>query len=202
MTYSPGEEPYEPRPQPQQPHGYSTQQPPSYYPPEGYPPEDGYPPPPHAAPPPRRRHTAVVVGLVLLAMIVAGGGAATAVVLTSQGIGPLASDEKKIEVAIRDFYRTLDADGADAAMAKSCRQDRAEYAELPDDERAAIGSTTFSAHVDTIEDITVSGDRATAQVRGTLDVSMSGDQLDGADTTTEQLRKEDGDWKVCTANTP
>ncbi|GAB2702172.1 nuclear transport factor 2 family protein [Nocardia thraciensis] len=199
MTYPPGEEPYEPRPQPQQSHGYSEQQPPSYYPPEGYPSdEDGCAARVHAAPH-RKRHTAVIVAAVLLAMIVAGGGAATAVVLTSQGIGPLASDEKKIEVAIRDFYRTLDAEGADAAMAKSCRQDRAEYAELPDEERAAIGGTAFSAHVDTIEDITVTGDRATARVRGTLDVSMSGDQLDGADTTTEQLRKEDGDWKVCTA---
>ncbi|WP_280264865.1 nuclear transport factor 2 family protein [Nocardia wallacei] len=199
MTYPPGAESSEPRPQPQQPHGYSEYQPPSYYPPDGYPAADGPAQQPYIAPPPRKRHTAVIVSLVLVVMAVAGTGAATAVVLTSQGIGPLASDEKKIEVAIRDFYRTLDADGAEAAMAKSCRQDRAEYAALPDDERAAIGSTTFSAHIDTIDDITVTGDRATAQVRGTLDVSMSGDQLDAAETTTEQLRKEDGEWKVCTA---
>lgn len=197
MTYPSGGLPYQPAPEP-----------PSYYPPEGYlPAEDHAPqlPPPTTQPPttpPRRKHTAAVVVLLTVALFAVAAAIGVAALLTGQGKGPLASDEQQIEVAVREFYDTIATEGVDAAMAKSCRVDRDEYAALPDDQRATIASETVKIRIDTVDGIVIRGDRATAKLHGRLQPT-GGElmpDLDAIDNAPEYLRKEDGDWKVCAAD--
>ncbi|MFJ1460177.1 hypothetical protein [Nocardia sp. N2S4-5] len=192
MTDPSGGLPYQPAPEP-----------PSYYPPEGYlPADDSAPQPQPPAPPPRRKHTGAIVALLAAALFAVAAAIGVAALLTGQGKGPLASDEKKIEVAVRDFYDTIAAEGVDAAMAKSCRVDRDEYAALPDDQRATIASETVKIRIDAVDGIVVRGDRATAKLHGKLEPSGGGlmPDLDAIDSAPEYLRKEDGDWKVCAAD--
>ncbi|MFD0365640.1 hypothetical protein ACFQZZ_29745 [Nocardia sp. GCM10030253] len=209
MTYPPdGQPPYGPSQYPeqqgqqgysqpgQQPYGYPQQggqgYPPPGYPPEGYPRQQGYPPPP------RTKRTGLFIGLLVLVLIIAGGIAA-GVVLTVQGRTPLASDEKKIEVAIRDFYDTLGKDGFRAAAAKACAIDRAEFDSLSEEQKQAFDSAELSVTIDRIEDIVVTGDRATAHIVGQLTMSLPGETPSTDNSTNEHMKKEDGKWRVCSA---
>ncbi|WP_040865143.1 Rv0361 family membrane protein [Nocardia exalbida] len=227
MTYPPGGQPPDDRPpHPQQPEpGYpplGQGQPPSgpgNPPPEpgqppwdsGYPPPGpgqppsapGYPPPgypPWGYPPqPKKGHTGLIVGLVAIVALVIAGAMIAGVFLTSQGRGPLASDEKRIELAIRDFYETLDTRGFRAAAEQACAHERAAFEAMTESEKSEFDSTSISVTIDRIEDIVVTGDTATAKVTGKLTVAVPGRQPDTESSTTEHLTKEDGKWKVCSA---
>jgi hypothetical protein len=216
MTYPPGGqppygEPGQPgygQPYPQQGgQGYPQQggyPPPGgqgYPPPQGYQPQGGpggYPPGYQGYQPPKKRRTGLIVGLLVLVLVIAGAVAA-GVVLTVQGKTPLASDEKKIEVAIHDFYDTLGSHGFAAAAAKACAADRAEFDTLSEDQKKEFDSAKIDVKIDKIDDIVVTGDRATAKITGKLTLTIPGETPDTDTGTTEHLRKEDGKWKVCSA---
>lgn len=191
--------------QPQQPYGYPPQGGPGYPPPhggQGYPPPGGpgsYPPPGYQGPPKKRR-TGLIIGLLVLVLVIAGAVAA-GVVLTVQGKTPLASDEKKIEVAIHDFYDTLGSDGFAAAAAKACAADRAEFDTLTEDQKKEFDTAKIDVSIDKIDNIVITDDRATAKITGKLTLTIPGEVPDTDAGTTEHLRKEDGKWKVCSAET-
>ncbi|WP_051186361.1 hypothetical protein [Nocardia tenerifensis] len=134
--------------------------------------------------------------VVLLAL---AGVAVLVAVLTTQGKGPLASDEKRIEVAINDFYDTLEAKGFPAAAAMACAADRAEFDALPEERKQEFESATVAVTIDKIENIVVDGESATAHILGTLTLEVPGRAPDTDTSTTEHLKKEDGKWKVCSA---
>jgi hypothetical protein len=136
-----------------------------------------------------------IAGLVL----VLAGGIAAGVVLTVQGTTLLASDDKKIEVAIHDFYDTLGKDGFRAAAAEACAADRTEFDSLSEDQKKAFDSAKVSVSIDKIENIVVTGDRATAHIVGQLTLSLPGETPNTDNSTDESLKKEDGKWKVCSA---
>lgn len=214
MTYPPGGQPPFGGPQgagqPQQPYGYPQQGGAEYpqqagYPPpggQGYGPQQGYPPPggyqQPGYPPPKKRRTGLIIGLLVLVLVIAGAVAA-GVVLTVQGKTPLASDEKKIEVAIHDFYDTLGSDGFAAAAAKTCAADRAEFDTLTDEQKKQFDTAKVEVNIDKIDDIVITGDRATARITGKLTLTLPGETPDTDTGTTEHLRKEDGKWKICSA---
>ncbi|MFI7670078.1 hypothetical protein [Nocardia sp. NPDC049526] len=213
MTYPPGGQPPfgEPPQGPgQQPYGYPQQGGSGYpqqggYPPPGgpgYGPQQGYPPPggyqQPGYPPPKKRRTGLIIGLLVLVLVIAGAVAA-GVVLTVQGKTPLASDEKKIEVAIHDFYDTLGSHGFAAAAAKTCAADRAEFDTLSEEQRKEFDTAKVEVDIDKIDDIVITGDRATARITGKLTLTLPGETPDTDTGTTEHLRKEDGTWKVCSA---
>ncbi|MFI6775848.1 hypothetical protein [Nocardia sp. NPDC050412] len=226
MTYPPGGQPPfgEQRGQPQQPYGYPQQGGPGYpqqggYPPgaqgygpqhggypqpggQGYGPQQGYPPPggyqQPGYPPPKKRRTGLIIGLLVLVLVIAGAVAA-GVVLTVQGKTPLASDDKKIQVAIHDFYDTLESHGFAAAADKACAADRAEFDTLTDEQKKEFDTAKIEVNIDKIDDIVVTGDRATARITGKLTLTVPGETPDTDTGTTEHLRKEDGKWKVCSA---
>ncbi|MGW4279414.1 Rv0361 family membrane protein [Nocardia sp. NPDC004750] len=188
----PGQQPFPP-PGPGQP-----------FPPPGpgYPPPGpGYPPPGYAPggypPQPRKSHTGLIAGLVVIVVLVIAGALIAGVFLTTQGKGPLASDEKKIELAIRDFYETLDRRGFRAAAEQACARERAAFEAMTESEKKEFDRTSVSVTIDRIDDIVVTGDTATAKVTGKLTVAVPGEQPDTETSTTEHLKKEDGKWKVC-----
>ncbi|UGT69772.1 nuclear transport factor 2 family protein [Nocardia gipuzkoensis] len=194
MAYPPGGQPPDEQPQyPQQPSPGQGPPPGPGYPPPGYPPA-GYPPQP-----PKQSHTGLIVGLVAIVALVIAGAVITGVFLTSQGRGPLASDEKRIELSIRDFYETLDTRGFSAAAEQACARERAAFEAMTERERNEFDSTAVSVTIDRIEDVVVTGDTATAKVTGKLTVAVPGEQPDTETSTTEHLKKEDGKWKVCSA---
>ncbi|MEU7633433.1 hypothetical protein AB0C34_26230 [Nocardia sp. NPDC049220] len=133
------------------------------------------------------------MALVLSGVVIAGA------VLTSRGKGPLASDEKKIEVAIRDFYDILGSEGFRAAAERACAADHAEFGAMTEAQKQEFDTATVSVTIDKIEDIVVIGDRATAEITGKLTVVVPGEQPDIDTSTTEHLKKENGTWKVCSA---
>ncbi|MFE7743107.1 hypothetical protein [Nocardia sp. NPDC057455] len=214
MAYPPGGQPPDDRPpHPQQP-------PPGYPPPEpgqpptgpGYPPPGpgqpptgpGYPPPGsptwgYPPPPQKKSHTGLIVGLVAIVALVIAGAVIAGVFLTSQGRGPLASDEKRVELSIRDFYETLDTRGFRAAAEQACARERAAFEAMTESEKSEFDSTSVSITIDRIDDVVVIGDTATAKVTGKLTVAVPGEQPDTETSTTEHLKKEDGKWKVCSA---
>jgi hypothetical protein len=221
MTYPPGGQPpfgepqYPQQPgqpfgqpqQPQQPYGHVPQGGPDYpqqgYPQQGYPPgypQQGYPPgyPQQGYPPPKKSRTGLIIGLLILILVIVGGLAA-GVVLTVQGKTPLSSDEKKIEVAVRDFYEALSSDGFGAAAAKTCSADRREFEALTPEQRKEFDAAKISVTIDSVDNIVITGDRATAHINGKLSLTLP-DEVPNTDTdtgTNEHLRKEDGKWKVC-----
>ncbi len=199
MAYPPGGQPPDDRPHyPQQPApGYPGPGQPLPPPGPGYPPP-GYPPWGHP-PPPRKSNIGLIVGLVAIVALVIAGAVIAGVFLTSQGRGPLASDEKRIELAIRDFYETLDSRGFRAAAELACTRERATFEAMTEQEKSEFDSTSVSVTIDRIEDIVVTGDTATAKVTGKLTVAVPGQQPDTETSTTEHLKKEDGKWKVCSA---
>ncbi len=221
MTYPPGGQP----PQGMPPYG---QQPPyggqPGYPPQpgmplqGFPPQPGMPPqgfppqpgmsppggfpPPGMPPQPRKNRTGLIIGLVA-AGLVAVVGIATVVVLTVQGRTPIASDEQRIEAAIRDFYDTLSNDGMAAAAAMACKADRDEFDDMSASEKVEIGRADFSVTIESVENIVITGDRATAHVTGQMTFSLPGKDetsTDSDDSSEETLKKEDGEWKVCSGS--
>ncbi|MFE9582428.1 hypothetical protein ACFYO1_39050 [Nocardia sp. NPDC006044] len=190
MTYPPGGQP------PQQ----GPQQQPTEYPPPSYP-QAAYPPPSPGHQPSRRGKIGLIAGLIAVVLLALGGVVVLGAVLTAQGKGPLASDGKRIENAIRDFYDTLDNKGFQAAAAKACAADRAEFEALPEEQRQQFESATVAVHIDKIENIVITGDTATAHIVGKLTLEVPGQAPDTDTSTTEHLTKEDGKWKVCSAVT-
>ncbi|UAK32936.1 nuclear transport factor 2 family protein [Nocardia asteroides] len=200
MAYPPGGQPPDDRPHyPQQPSpGYGPPGPGVPPPGPGQPPP-GYPPWGYPPPPPKKSNTGLIAGLVVIVVLVITGAVIAGVLLTSQGKGPLASNEKRVELAIRDFYETLDSRGFRAAAELACTHERAAFEAMTESEKMEIDSTSVSVSIDRIEDIVVSGDTATAKVTGKLTVAVPGEQPDTETSTTEHLKKEDGKWKVCSA---
>ncbi len=109
----------------------------------------------------------------------------------------MASDEQKVESAIRDFYATLDSEGFRAAVEQSCALDRAEFAAMSTTDKEAFRSTSFDIDIDTVEDITITRDKATAEITGVFTVDFPGEGPETDTTSTEHLVKEDGRWKIC-----
>ncbi|WP_327113113.1 hypothetical protein OHB12_30600 [Nocardia sp. NBC_01730] len=222
MTYPPGGQPPQDRPH------YPQQQPTSQPPPMGHgnpppmghgslPPGQGHPPPmgnsslppgyppPGSLPggypprPPKKSWTGLIAGSVALVALVIAGAVIVGALLTSQGKGPLSSDEKKIELAIRDFYEVLGAHGFRAAAEKACAADRAEFDAMTEEQKKEFDAATVSVTIERIEGIVVTGRSATANITGKLTVAIPGETPDSDTSTTEHLRKEDGQWKVCSA---
>ncbi|MFD6159665.1 hypothetical protein ACFWF7_25550 [Nocardia sp. NPDC060256] len=191
MTFPPGGQP--PQQGPQYP-----QQPTEYPPPTGYP-QGGYPPPPPGRQPSRKSKAGLIVGLVVVVLLALGGVVVLGAVLTAHGKGPLASDGKRIEVAVHDFYDTLESKGFRAAAAKACAADRAEFEALPEEQKQEFESATVAVTIDKIENIVVTGETATAHIVGKLTLEVPGQAPDTDTSTTEHLKKEDGQWKVCSA---
>ncbi|MFI9406761.1 hypothetical protein [Nocardia sp. NPDC052316] len=199
MTYPPGGQPPQQEPQyPPQP-----EQPTSYPPPPDYP-QAGYPPPgpPAGGQPSRKSKIGLIVALAAVILLALGGAVVLGAVLTAQGKGPLASDGKRVEVAIRDFYDTLESKGFRAAAAKACAADRAEFDALPEEQKQEFESATVAVNIDKIENIAIDGEVATAHILGTLTLEVPGQAPDTDTSTTEHLKKEDGKWKVCAASSP
>ncbi|MEV0684203.1 hypothetical protein AB0I35_10085 [Nocardia sp. NPDC050378] len=196
-----GQQPYPGQPPNQ---GQSQQGQPGYPQPGQTPPESAHSAPgqPYSGavggPPPKKKRTGLFIGLGVLALVVIGAVAA-GVVLTVQGRTPLSSDDKKIEVAIRDFYDTLDSDGFIAASELACAADRAEIENLTPEQRKQFDTATVSVRIDDVRDIVIDGDNADATVVGQLTLSVEGEEPDTEDSTEEHLTKEDGTWKICSA---
>ncbi|MFC3964777.1 hypothetical protein ACFO0B_22555 [Nocardia jiangsuensis] len=127
------------------------------------------------------------------------GGITAGIVLTAQGKTPLASDEKKIEVAIRDFYETLGEDGFAAAAATACAGDRDEFEALSEEQKKEFDQTQVSVVINEIKNIVITGDRATATITGRMTLTLPGEDPDTDTDTEEHVKKEDGTWKVCSA---
>ncbi|MEV5838495.1 hypothetical protein [Nocardia sp. NPDC052112] len=176
--------------------GYPQQGGQGYGPPQGYPPPGGHQQSGYL--PPKKRRTGLIIGLLVLVLVIAGAVAA-GVVLTAQGKTPLASDEKKIEVAIHDFYDTLGKQGFAAAAAKACAADRAEFDTLTEEQKKEFDTAKVEVSIDKIDNVVITGDRATARITGKLTLTVPGETPDTDTGTTEHLRKEDGKWKVCSA---
>lgn len=155
---------------------------------------DVLPPPPQ----PKGKRTGLFIALAVVALVVLGA-VITGVVLTLQGRTPLASDEKKIEVAIRDFYDTLDDEGFLAAAALACEADRSEIDNLTAEQRQQFDAASVSVVIDRVEDIVITDDTAKATVVGELTLAVEGEEPITEDSTEEHLRKEDGTWKICSA---
>ncbi|MEU4342466.1 hypothetical protein AB0H00_14545 [Nocardia sp. NPDC023852] len=200
MTYPPGAQPPQDRPHyPQQPTGQPPPMgygnpPPSYPQPGGLP--GGYPPRP-----PKKSWTGLIAGSVAIVALAVAGAVIAGIFLTSQGKGPLSSDEKKIQFAIHDFYEVLGSQGFRAAAEKACAADRAEFDAMTEEQKKEFDSATVSVTIERIEGIVVTGRSATAKITGKLTVAIPGETPDSDTSTTEHLRKEDGKWKVCSAPT-
>ncbi|MEU3014696.1 Rv0361 family membrane protein [Nocardia asteroides] len=167
----------------------------------GQTPPPNYPDGPDVIPPqqpPKKKRTGLFIALGLVALVVLGA-VVTGVVLTLQGRTPLSSDEKQIEVAIRDFYDTLDSDGFIAAAELACEADRTEIANLTPEQRQQFDVATVSVDIDRVDDIVITGDTAKATVVGKLTLSVAGEEPETEDSTEEHLKKEDGTWKICSA---
>ncbi len=149
-------------------------------------------------PAPKKKRTGLFVGLGIAALVVVGVLIA-GVVLTLQGRTPLSSDEKKIDVAVRDFYDTLDADGFIAAAGLACQADRTEIDNLTTEQREQFDKATVQVSIDEVKDIVITGDDAKATVVGQLTLSVEGEEPDTESSTEEHLTKEDGTWKICSA---
>ncbi|MFE5289257.1 hypothetical protein ACFRAQ_30180 [Nocardia sp. NPDC056611] len=143
----------------------------------------------------RHKRTPLTIGIGIAAAVLVGGGIATAMTLNGKDSAP--SDAKRIETTLRDFYATLSTGGASQAVGQTCAGDRAQYQGLPEAQRKAMDQGKVSMKVDSVEGVTVTGDRATAVTLGTL--SLPG-AADSKRSTNEHLRKEDGVWKVCSTD--
>ncbi|WP_040788916.1 nuclear transport factor 2 family protein [Nocardia paucivorans] len=181
--------------------------PPPGVPPQGFPPQPGMNPPggfppPGMPPQPQKSRTGLIVGLIAAGLVVVVG-IATVVVLTVQGRTPLASDEQRVEAAIRDFYETLSDDGMAAAAAKACKADRDEFDDMSASEKAQIAQANFTVVIESVENIVVTGDRATAHITGQMKFSIpgkNGTKTDSSNSSDETLKKEDGEWRVCSSS--
>ncbi|MET9492862.1 hypothetical protein [Nocardia sp. NPDC006630] len=170
MTLPPGGQPYNPAPDVQQSSGE------------------------HTSPGKRRGRSPLIIGLIVAAVVLVGGGIAAAVSLTGK---TTPSDDQRIESTVRDFYGTLSDKGPSVAVTKACAADRAQYDALPDAQKSASDEGKISIRIVSVDHIAVTGDRATANLVGAM--TMPGAE-DKTTTATEHLRKEDGTWKVCSAD--
>ncbi|MEV6771569.1 hypothetical protein AB0N05_23390 [Nocardia sp. NPDC051030] len=141
------------------------------------------------------RRTGLIVGLSVLAVAVLGGGTATAVYLN--GKESATTDNQRIESAIRDFYGTLSKQGPSVAVQQACAADRAEFNALPASQKSAADQGKFTIQIVSVDKIAITGDRATAAMTGSLALAGTDNKTT---TATEHLRKEDGSWKVCSAD--
>lgn len=149
-------------------------------------------------PAPKKKRTGLFVALGVVALVIVGV-LVTGVVLTLQGRTPLSSDESQIDVAVRDFYDTLDSDGFIAAAQLACQADRTEIDNLTTEQRAQFERATVQVTIDDVKDIVITGDDAKATVVGQLTLSVEGEEPDTESSTEEHLTKEDGTWKICSA---
>lgn len=158
-------------------------------------------PPPGGQPPKQgKSKVGLIIGIVVLVLILVAGGAVAAV-LTAQGKTPLASDEKKVETTVHDFYDTLSNDGMAAAAAMSCKSDAEEFDSLPKSQQTEIEKAQFSVDIVSIEGIEVNGDKAKATVNGKMTLSVpGGEDMETEESSPESLTKEDGEWRVCSAD--
>ncbi|MFD3707393.1 hypothetical protein ACFWUP_30020 [Nocardia sp. NPDC058658] len=170
---------------------------PPHGPPVGHPPA-GYPGGAEGIAAPKKKRTGLFVALGVVALVVVGVLIA-GVVLTLQGRTPLSSDEKQIDVAVRDFYDTLDADGFIAAAGLACQADRTEIDNLTTEQREQFDKATVQVSIDEVKDIVIDGDDAKAKVTGKLTLSVEGEEPNTESETEEHLTKEDGTWKICSA---
>ncbi|UGT53758.1 hypothetical protein [Nocardia asteroides] len=198
MTNPPGEQPpfgQEPAGMPSGPPGYPHagfgQQPPPPNYPDG---PDVLPP----AQPPKKKRTGLFIALGVVALVVIGA-VITGILLTVQGRTPLSSDEKQIEVAVRDFYDTLGDEGFVAAAELACEADRKEIENLTPEQRQQFEAASVSVDIDKVENIVITGDTAKATVVGKLTLSVQGEEPNTEDSTEEHLKKENGTWKICSA---
>ncbi|MGY0503558.1 Rv0361 family membrane protein [Nocardia sp. FBN12] len=149
-------------------------------------------------PAPKKKRTGLFIALGVVALVIVGV-LVTGVVLTLQGRTPLSSDESQIDVAVRDFYDTLDSDGFIAAAQLACQADRTEIDNLTTEQRAQFERATVQVTIDEVKDIEITGDNAKATVVGQLTLSVEGEEPDTESSTEEHLTKEDGTWKICSA---
>lgn len=163
---------------------------PTYSPPESNKQTDSN----HSIDPPPQRRTGLIVGIVVLVLVLAGAVGA-ALLLRDEP----SSDTQRIDAAIRDFYDGLNTDGPAKAVTGACAQDVADFEALPADQRASLDRNRFTVRIESIEGITVTGDRATATVRGSL-APASSPQSEQASNTQQHLRNEGGVWRVCSAD--
>ncbi|WP_446224628.1 Rv0361 family membrane protein [Nocardia sp. IBHARD005] len=165
------------------------------------PPGSDYPGGPDVlAPPPapKKKRTGLFIALGVVALVVIGA-LVMGVVLTLQGRTPLSSDETQIDVAVRDFYDTLDSEGFIAAAQLACQADRTEIDNLTPEQREQFDKATVQVTIDDVKDIVITGDDAKATVVGKLTLSVEGEQPNTESSTEEHLTKEDGTWKICSA---
>ncbi|WP_067722147.1 Rv0361 family membrane protein [Nocardia yamanashiensis] len=111
--------------------------------------------------------------------------------------GTAKTEEQQVESAVRDFYQALSKEGPGVASTKACAPDRTEYQALSDAQKKAAEQGRFEINIDSVGKIAITGDRATAEMKGT--VALPG--AEGKQTTgNEHLRREDGSWKVCSSD--
>ncbi len=149
-------------------------------------------------PAPKKKRTGLFVALGVVALVIVGVLVA-GVVLTLQGRTPLSSDDSQIELAVRDFYDTLDSDGFIAAAQLACQADRTEIDNLTAEQRAQFDKASVQVTIDEVKDIVITGDDAKATVTGQLTLSVEGEEPDTESSTEEHLTKEDGTWKICSS---
>ncbi|NNH70339.1 hypothetical protein HLB23_10760 [Nocardia uniformis] len=144
---------------------------------------------------PRSRRAGLIAGSVVIVVVIAGvvGGIAL------RSGDPAPSDTQRIDTAIRDFYDALNAGGPAQAVTTACAQDRIDFEAIPADQRTAMDRNRFTVSIDAVEDIAITGDRATATVRGSMAPTAS-PQAAQASNAQQHLREEDGAWKVCSAD--
>lgn len=137
----------------------------------------------------------IIAGAVALVVVIAGG----VVLMTSKGIGPFASEENKVEVAIRDYYGTLNSRGVRAAEATACRSDHDYYDRQTEAIQEYLGKGRYRIRIDTVDNIVITGDQANARITGTLEIEVDNkvSNIGDGKSSTPHLVKEDGDWKHC-----
>lgn len=145
---------------------------------------------------PRGNRKRLIVGLLVLALAVIGGVAGGIAYLTNQDDGP--SDERKIELAVRDYYTDLNSGGWEAALGSMCASSRAPYEALPEDGKAKVRVAKFEAVVNSVEIVEVDGDMAKVSVGGTFTTHLNdGGPQRTVNNTVLAMVKEDGDWLMC-----
>lgn len=169
---------------------------------------------PVGPPPPRRNNTALIIGLVV-ALVLVVGGVLTAILLTSSddssstasatstsNKGKTASetttkgdgnDEADVEDAIRQYVKTWSSSGYGAAQELACDSKQKAWKRLSASKRSELESDRDGTQtIDSIENIVVKGDNATADVTG-----HSGNGKMGTKPIEFSTAREDGEWRVC-----
>ncbi|MBF6454710.1 hypothetical protein [Nocardia cyriacigeorgica] len=143
----------------------------------------------------RRAGLQLLVGAAVLVLVLVGIGIA----LITAGVGPFASDEKKIEEAIRDYIEALNSEGPRGAVATTCQADREQYDRQPVAEREKLDKARYRMRVDAVVVTDITGDQASARVSGQFEVENDGQvtKLGNGSTTRLYFAKEDGRWKYC-----